>query len=52
MERRLITDALLRHRGNRKRAAAELGIDTSTLYRKIKALDIEAPKSDGRSRVG
>jgi len=50
MEKILIADALRRHRGNRKRAAADLGIDTSTLYRKIKALGIETPAIDGRSR--
>ena len=27
----------------------ELGIDPSTLYRKMKALEIEAPAQDGRS---
>jgi len=50
LERRRITDALRRHRGNRKCAAKELGIDTSTLYRKIKLLGIETPPTDGRGR--
>jgi len=50
MERALITDALRRFEGNRKLAARALGIDTSTLYRKIKALEIAAPPTDGRSR--
>jgi len=50
MERHLIHEALRRHRGNRKRAARDLGIDTSTLYRKVKALGIEVPETDGRSR--
>ncbi len=50
MERRLISDALKRHRGNRSRAAAELGIDASTLYRKIKAYGLQPPPVDGRSR--
>jgi DNA-binding NtrC family response regulator len=50
MEQHAVTEALLRHQGNRKRAAQDLGIDTSTLYRKIKALGIEPPSTDGRSR--
>jgi transcriptional regulator with PAS, ATPase and Fis domain len=37
MERHLIEAALKRHNGNRTRAARELGIDPSTLYRKLKA---------------
>jgi PAS domain S-box-containing protein len=45
-----IVDALRRHGGSRKAAAAELGIHPSTLFRKIKALDIELPDGDGRSR--
>jgi len=51
MERALISDALRRHRGSRKRAAEELGINPSTLYRKIKALGIELPETDGRNRT-
>jgi transcriptional regulator with PAS, ATPase and Fis domain len=50
MEKTLITEALHRHKGNRKCTARDLGIDTSTLYRKIKSLKIEAPSSDGRTR--
>ena len=50
MEKHLINEALRRHGGNRKRASEDLGIDTSTLYRKIKALGIETPESDGRRR--
>jgi DNA-binding NtrC family response regulator len=45
-----ITDALRRNAGNRKVAAEELGIHPSTLFRKIKDLDIETPQSDGRTR--
>jgi PAS domain S-box-containing protein len=41
-----IADAIRRHAGNRTAAAKELGIDPSTLYRKIKALDIELPPHD------
>ena len=46
-----IVDALRRHRGNRKAAAAELGIHPSTLFRKIKDLGIEVPEFDGRHRA-
>jgi PAS domain S-box-containing protein len=51
MEKLLIADALRRHDGNRKAAAEELGIHPSTLFRKIKALEIEAPDHDGRHRT-
>ena len=37
MEQHLIEAALKRHNGNRTQAARELGIDASTLYRKLKA---------------
>jgi len=50
MEEYLITEALCRHKGNRKKASRELGIDTSTLYRKIKAMDIDVPQTDGRGQ--
>jgi PAS domain S-box-containing protein len=49
MEQSLITQALERCGGNRTEAAAELGIDPSTLYRKIKAYRIDPPETDGRS---
>ena len=39
IEKLAIVDALDRNRGNRKRTAEELGIDTSTLYRKLKAME-------------
>jgi PAS domain S-box-containing protein len=45
-----ISDALNRHEGSRKAVADELGIHTTTLLRKMKALGIEPPKRDGRSR--
>jgi PAS domain S-box-containing protein len=50
MERYLIEAALRRQGGNRSRAALDLGIDSSTLYRKLKSLAIEPPPLDGRNR--
>lgn len=50
MERHLIAETLRRHAGNRKRVARDLGIDVSTLYRKIRALGMDVPETDGRSR--
>ncbi len=52
MERFLITETLRRRKGNRKESAHDLGIDISTLYRKVKALGIDAPDVDGRGRRG
>jgi PAS domain S-box-containing protein len=49
MERLIIIEALRRRDGNRTRAAKDLGIDTSTLYRKIKSMKIQPPPTDGRS---
>jgi transcriptional regulator with PAS, ATPase and Fis domain len=45
-----IVDALRRHEGNRTAAAKELGINPSTLFRKIKAMNIPVPEGDGRQR--
>ena len=50
MEREMISQALRRRQGNRGLAARDLGIDASTLYRKIKRLDIQVPAQDGRTR--
>jgi len=50
MEKAMILETLYRRKGNRKQAAKDLGIDYSTLYRKIKDLEIETPPTDGRSR--
>jgi len=50
MEKNLIAETLRRCRGNRQQAARDLGIHACTLYRKIKALGIEAPEGDGRGR--
>jgi DNA-binding NtrC family response regulator len=43
IEQLLIRDALRRCEGNRTAAARQLGIDPSTLHRKIKALGIDIP---------
>jgi PAS domain S-box-containing protein len=40
-----ISDALRRHRGNRAAAARELGINASTLFRKLKTLGIDGSSS-------
>ena len=37
----LIEKVLKKHNGNRKAAAAELGISERTLYRKIKSMNLE-----------
>jgi PAS domain S-box-containing protein len=52
MENHLIAETLQRYQGNRGKAARELGIDPSTLYRKIKAMQLDMPECDGRSRRG
>jgi DNA-binding NtrC family response regulator len=46
MERFIITDALRRHNGNRTAAARQLGINPSTLFRKLKSLGIDQPKHE------
>ncbi|MDM8514585.1 sigma 54-interacting transcriptional regulator [Desulfobacterales bacterium HSG16] len=48
-EKRAIMDALKRNDYNRLAAARELGIHKSTLFRKIKKLEIILPEIDGRS---
>ncbi len=49
METAMIIEALRQHAGNRTLAAKDLGIDASTLYRKIKSLNIQIPETDGRN---
>ena len=49
-QKHLIDLALKRNQGNRQRTAHELGINPSTLYRKLKALRISTPVQDGRGR--
>jgi PAS domain S-box-containing protein len=43
MERLLIADALRRHHGNRNKAAKELGINPSTLFRKLRDWKLNTP---------
>jgi PAS domain S-box-containing protein len=50
LERSAIETALRRNGGHRSKAAKELGIDPSTLYRKMKTLGIRPPAADGRRR--
>jgi PAS domain S-box-containing protein len=49
VEKQLIFEALKRNGWNRLKAANELGIHKSTLFRKIGSLGIKLPKTDGRS---
>ena len=50
MEKLMITEILRRYHGDRRRASRDLGINPSTLYRKIKSLGIDVPETDGRCR--
>ncbi len=50
MEKSLIAETLERYGGNRKKTALKLGIDYTTLYRKIRRHGIVVPGRDGRSR--
>ncbi len=52
MERFLIAETLRRRKGNRKDTAHDLGINVTTLYRKIKALGLDVPEGDGRGQRG
>jgi PAS domain S-box-containing protein len=48
LETILIENALRRHHGNRAAAARALGIDPSTVFRRIKATGIDVPPRGGR----
>ncbi|MDM8552545.1 sigma 54-interacting transcriptional regulator [Desulfobacterales bacterium HSG2] len=50
LEAQSIREALERNHNNRAATARELGIHKSTLFRKIKSLDISLPEQDGRFR--
>ena len=49
METVMIRDALRRNKGNRTKAAMELGIDASTLFRRIKVIGLDLPPSTKRN---
>ena len=50
MEKLLISEALRRHHGSRGKAAKQLGINPSTLYRKMKSLKIDFQEKTGLKR--
>ena len=50
IERNFIFEALRENSWNRSVTAAKLGIHPTTLWRKIKRLKLEIPKTDGRSK--
>jgi len=50
LDAQTIRDALARCGGSRQATARELGVHTATLFRKMRRLGIEAPRTDGRSR--
>jgi len=52
IEAKFIKNALRRNNWNRTRTAEELGIHKTTLWRKVKRLDIDLPPLDGRSSAG
>jgi transcriptional regulator with PAS, ATPase and Fis domain len=43
-EKKIISDTLASNKGNKEKAASQLGVDLATLYRKMKKLGIEAEK--------
>jgi DNA-binding NtrC family response regulator len=46
MEKLLISEALRRHKGSRSKAAKQLGVNPSTLYRKLNTLKIDFQKEN------
>jgi PAS domain S-box-containing protein len=50
MERQMLTQALQRNQWNRKATAAQLGIHPSTLWRRMRRLNLKTPEVDGRFR--
>jgi PAS domain S-box-containing protein len=49
-EKELILNALRKNQWNRLKAAQELGIHKTTLFRKVRKLGIDLPDTDGRSK--
>ena len=50
MEKNIILATLRKNNWNRKATAAQMGIHPSTLWRKIKRLNLKIPEQDGRSK--
>jgi transcriptional regulator with PAS, ATPase and Fis domain len=50
MEKSVIYEMLRKNQWNRKRTANQMGIHPSTLWRKLKRLNINTPKQDGRTK--
>ncbi|MBW2029805.1 MAG: sigma 54-interacting transcriptional regulator [Deltaproteobacteria bacterium] len=50
MQRELLTEVLKVNKWNRKATAAQLGVHPTTLWRKIKRLDIRIPKQKAQER--
>jgi len=50
MEKDFVYEALRKNNWNRSVTAAQMGIHPTTLWRKIKRLNLEIPKQDGRTR--
>jgi len=50
MERSYIYEVLRKNNWSRSATASQMGIHTTTLWRKIKRLNIEIPKQDGRTK--
>ncbi len=50
IEKKFIFEALRENNWNKSVTATKLGIHTTTLWRKIKRLKLEIPKTDGRSK--
>jgi len=50
LERTYIYEALRRNNWNRAATAVQMGIHTTTLWRKIKRLKLDIPKQDGRTK--
>jgi len=50
VEKDFIYEALKKNNWNRTAAAAQMGIHPTTLWRKIKRLNLNIPKQNGRSR--
>jgi PAS domain S-box-containing protein len=51
LERNYICDVLRKNNWNRSAAADQMGMHTTTLWRKIKRLNIDTPDLDGRSKT-